>query len=91
MRTESRLCWALVVVGSLAASCSDAGTQGGEQIATNGTPGIDWETFRAQSVSTTPNGMFIVEGDMLFSDEEQVYRYWIDRKKAPAHSPPANE
>lgn len=22
---------------------------------------------------------------------EQVYRYWIDRKKAPAHSPPANE
>ena len=22
---------------------------------------------------------------------EQVYRYWVDRKKAPAHSPPANE
>ena len=22
---------------------------------------------------------------------EQVYRYWVERKKAPAHSPPANE
>jgi membrane protein required for colicin V production len=22
---------------------------------------------------------------------EQVYHYWVDRKKAPAHSPPANE
>jgi len=22
---------------------------------------------------------------------EQVYRYWVDRKKAPGHSPPANE
>jgi membrane protein required for colicin V production len=22
---------------------------------------------------------------------DQVYRYWVDRKKAPAHSPPAND
>jgi membrane protein required for colicin V production len=22
---------------------------------------------------------------------EQVYRYWVERKKAPAHSPPANQ
>lgn len=47
--------------------------------ATVGSPGVDWDTFRA-SARLTPRGSLVVEGDMAFKDEEALYRFWQEER-----------
>jgi hypothetical protein len=57
--------------------CGDAnGPSAEESVATNGTsPLVDWDTFRA-SAREIPNEGFLVEFDLLFRTEEDLYAYW---------------
>ncbi len=52
-------------------SCSGAD----ENIATPTSPGMTWQELRA-SAWTAPNGKLVVEGDLSFATEDDLYRFW---------------
>jgi hypothetical protein len=41
--------------------------------------GIDWSDFR-DSARRAPNGNLVVEGDMAFENETQLFSYWLDNR-----------
>jgi hypothetical protein len=47
----------------------------------NDSPGISWEELRS-SVTISPNGGLVVEGDMVFRDEQHLRRFW-EEDRAP--------
>jgi serralysin len=65
-----------MLLGAASAGCSagDAGGYGESVAAADNVPLVEWETYRA-SAKVVPDGL-LVEWDLLFPDEEELYAYW---------------
>lgn len=69
-----------LVSAALPMACASAESPNGELVATaSDSQGISWEKFRA-SAEIAPNGSLVVEGDMAFSTEESLRRYWLQHR-----------
>lgn len=64
----------IATLGLSGASCADAETDG--PLGVNAIhQGVSWEKLRA-SARISANGLLVVEGDLAFENEDQLYRFW---------------
>ena len=69
-----------LVVATMSMACASHEGSNEDFLSTaSGTDGIPWETFRA-SAEIAPNGALVVEGDMAFSTEAKLRRYWEEHR-----------